>query len=321
MKKNRFYIRHYFFLKFTLNLFLITIRNKPKVILLYDVIPLFSFSLIRPFIFSPYLLWYHNHDVSELDKNKKISIGSMAAQNQSKMFPYLDVFSLPALDRMKYFPMDKLKGRFFYIPNFPSKNFYSSFQNKGFNNLDPIRIIYQGAIGVGHGIENIMEIMDNKIHNKYIQLILKGFISDEYKSIIIKKAIQLKINDRIEFIGISAYQDVPKLTTTCHIGIGIHTKNDTMNKTLGTASNKLYEYAACGLPILYYDNEHFKNHLGKYEWAFATDLTQESLKGCIETIISNYDNFSKKAIEDFNEYLNFENYFSQVKYKLVNAAK
>ena len=43
------------------------------------------------------------------------------------MFKYLDLFSLPAIERKDYFPMNELKGQFFYIPNFPSKEFYSKY--------------------------------------------------------------------------------------------------------------------------------------------------------------------------------------------------
>ena len=94
--------------------------------------------------------------------------------------------------------------------------------------------------------------------------------------------------------------------------MAIHKGQDTMNKTLGTSSNKIYEYAAVGLPVLLYDNEHFKSHLAKRTWAFFSDLTQESMIKNLDDIFENYNHISKSALKDFKEELNFESYFEPI---------
>jgi len=91
-----------------------------------------------------------------------------------------------------------------------------------------------------------------------------------------------------------------------------------MNKTLGTSSNKIYEYAASGLPVLLFDNAHFRNHLGQYKWAFFTDCTYESLIVNLEEIILNYPTLSNQARLDFEDKLNFENFIHPVIVYLQN---
>jgi hypothetical protein len=115
--------------------------------------------------------------------------------------------------------------------------------------------------------------------------------------------------DKISFYGVTPYSEVPKLSSLCHIGIGIHAKNDIMNVTLGTASNKLYEYAAVGLPILYYNKEYFTKYLSKYKWAIATELTPEAILASIEKIVSTYEAMSEAAYSDFISELNYEFFF------------
>jgi hypothetical protein len=111
---------------------------------------------------------------------------------------------------------------------------------------------------------------------------------------------------------------VPKVSATCHIGIAIFDKTDVMNRTLGTASNKIYEYAATGLPILFYDNEHFRRHLSRYNWAFPVDLSAKGLLNAIREIDNNYASLSAQAHADFETNLNFEHHFREVKEYIRN---
>ena len=94
-----------------------------------------------------------------------------------------------------------------------------------------------------------------------------------------------------------------------------------MNKTLGTASNKIYEYAALGLPVILYDNDHFREILGKFEWAFFTDTSTASLKTCLENIIADYPRLSRQASEDFSKQLSFEHYFVSLNKRLDDGGK
>jgi hypothetical protein len=106
---------------------------------------------------------------------------------------------------------------------------------------------------------------------------------------------------------------LPGITNTCQIGLAIYTRTDITNSTLGTASNKIFEYAALGLPVLYYDNEHFRKHLGNYSWAVPTKTSGEALKKSLEYIAGNYEELSRQARQDFLSTLNFEYRFEPVR--------
>lgn len=122
------------------------------------------------------------------------------------------------------------------------------------------------------------------------------------------------VRGKIRFEGLTPYSEVPRLSATCNIGIAIFTKNDVMNLTLGTASNKIYEYAAVGLPVIYNDSEQFTRHLGKYAWALPTSVTTTAIRNNIASIIRGYDGLSAAAHRDFMQEVNFEKGFSAMKY-------
>ena len=94
--------------------------------------------------------------------------------------------------------------------------------------------------------------------------------------------------------------------------------SDNVRKTLGTASNKIYEYAASGLPVILFDNEQFRKYLSGYSWTYFTDGTADSLEACIKEIMNNYDSATISSRNDFEKSLNFENQFGEIKKRLLS---
>jgi hypothetical protein len=267
--------------------------------------------LVRPLL-QKHKVWYHNHDVTEFNGIRKYSISWFAAKQELKAFKYLDIFSLPANERIKYFPMDSFKGQYFFVPNYPAKRFYAPFYKRK-QVGQPVRLIFQGSIGPYHGIEEIIPLLKETIHGYSLELVLKGPCRDEYVKLYTELAEKHQVRNKLFFLGVTPYSEVPVASSSCHIGIGILAKQDIMNTTLGTASNKLYEYAAVGLPVLYYNNENFTRYLAKYSWALPADLTTESIRTVIEKIIKYYKYISEQAHVDFEHELNFENGFAEAK--------
>jgi glycosyltransferase involved in cell wall biosynthesis len=306
-----------FFARFVFDLFRECLKKKPAVILLYDVHALFAYRVIRPLLFFKHIFWYHNHDVSEIHRERKYSIGWFACIAEKKLFASMDIFTLPSAERLSYFPINTLKGKYFVIPNYPSLNFYQLFyQSK--KSMQDVSLIFQGRIAEGHGLEEIIPLLGEEIQGKKIRLVLKGNIPESYKQELLRIALDHNVSDRISFYGFTPYAEVPRVAASCHIGIAIFSKKETMHITLGTASNKIYEYAAVGLPVLYSDEIQFSRYLGKYPWAFGVKLETESIKQQLITILDNYAYYSDCAHKTFVSDLNFENHFKQVTDFLVS---
>jgi len=299
------------FINFSRSFYSLVRKQDPDTILIYDYMPVLSYRLFSCLIRKPRILWYHNHDVADENQLRKYSLSWFAWKSEKWLFPKLNIFSLPAVERKTAFPMNLLKGEFIFLPNFPSVHIYSDLeQNKDIPDKT-IRLLFQGSIGTLHGLEEIIPLLRERINGHDLQLILKGFISKEYAETLHKLAESYSVTDRLIFIGPTGYAGVIQNAKTCDIGIGIHMKQDIMNRTLGTASNKIYEYAALGMPVLIYDNEHFRQTLGKYSWVFFTDASETSLRKCLQDIVGNLGSLSAAARRDFEDF-SYEKYFREV---------
>ncbi|HYC27647.1 MAG TPA: hypothetical protein VEB42_02510, partial [Chitinophagaceae bacterium] len=176
------------FIAFT-NLLRKTIKQHgAHTLLIYDPMPVLSYRFISKMIKKPHVLWYHNHDVAEGSYLRKYSLGWLAWKSEKWIFPKLDIFSLPAVERRVYFSMNKLKGKFFFLPNFPSKKIYDRFRPSG-KPTNLLKILYQGSIGPLHGLEEIIPLLNSNINGRELQLVLKGFINDEYFGLLKKIAM------------------------------------------------------------------------------------------------------------------------------------
>jgi len=293
------------FIRFVM-LLMRTVRSyRPNWILIHEPIALLALWIVRKSYFGKYYLWYHNHDVIE---GHESFLFRLAFKAQNSLFDKLDIFSLPADERKIHFPMNRLNGKYFNLPNYPGVYLYNRYHKPRKIETD-IRVIFQGHIGGGHCLEEVIDLLTDHTFPYNLTLVLKGFKDEAYFKKLMDKAKELKVEDKVIYFGVSGYQSVPAVASTCHIGIGIHTKTDVMNSTLGKASNKIYESAALGLPVLLFDNPHFKDHLGKYEWAIFTDGTPQNLKRVILETVAQYERLSLAARQDFLTELNFEKAF------------
>lgn len=298
------------FFSFVYTLLSVSRNGRADIIVLYDPFPLLAWYLVRPLISAKTLVWYHNHDMPSIQHMRKYSIGWFAGTRERKAMDQIDVFTLPSADRLQFYPLLKQSILYATIPNYPSLKHYTGYSPKDLSG--DIRVIYQGFIGPGHGIEELVQLLPESISGKRLHLVLKGSVTETYKRKVVELAEKLSVTDRVTWVGISAYAAIRDLTDSCHIGIGIHMNTDQVSKTLGTASNKIYEYAACGLPVILYDTNQFKRYLDKYNWTFFTDGTVAGIRSCLDDIIPKLPELAPQARLDFEHGLNFETAFTDV---------
>ena len=301
------------FIRFTKTFRSMVKTHRADTVLIYDTMPVLSWRLISKTVNKPKFLWYHNHDVIEAAYTRKYSLAWWAWKSHRWLFQRLTIFSLPAQERKEQFPMNKLRGGFFFLPNFPSMKIYGTVSRSPLQAGQTVRLLFQGSIGPLHGLEEIIPLLGEAFDGHPVELVLKGFVQPDYLEKLKKLAVEAGQEHKIIYIRPTGYREVIKNAATCHIGIGIHRKQDIMNQTLGTASNKIYEYAASGLLVLLNDNPHFRQTLEKYAWVAFTDSSRSSLKRHIGNMIKSWDSFSADARHDFLGDLSFEHYFKPVR--------
>lgn len=297
------------FIQFIRKLTAVIKKQRPQVCLGYDSIGLYTLHLARKLgAPAPKVYWYHNHDVQEPGAPvRKYSIGWWAQRAEPTAFNKLQVFSLPSAERLQYFPMSEWTGKYFVAPNYPLRSLYERLGVRNRSDEKEIRLIYQGRISPNHGFEEIIPMLNNIVNGKSIHLTLVGIIADDYKEKLTAIAQSHNTMDKLHIMKPVAYYDLPAITAKHQIGLAIHKPANIIYSTGGTASNKIYEYAATGLPVLLFDNEHYRKYLQDKKWTFFTDCTPRSVLSALQAIDDNYTAYSDAAFHDFRNGLNYEN--------------
>jgi glycosyltransferase involved in cell wall biosynthesis len=282
------------------------------IVIIHDYLALLAFSLVRGVAGYQGLTWFNSYDAIDqaAARFRPWSLMDWVVRRHERLFSELDYFSVPAGERMSQYPVDRVRQQSFVIPNYPAIAFYRNFSRpRRLCDEKSMRLIYQGALGRGHGFEDIIKILGSTVAGKPLELVLKGWIDEDYKRELLDLAAKHGVEQRLSFAGFGLYRTVPELASRCTVGLAIFTAQDIMNTTLGTASNKIYEYAAVGLPVILYDTPHFRHHLGERRWAFFTTLSETSLLHALEAVAECYDAAACAACEDFRGELNFERVF------------
>ena len=320
IEKVSFGLKIIHFLKFVMMSHRLIKKNKSKIVLAYDAIPLYVAHLLKATLKKQdSLLWYHNHDVTDLSKANYFSIMSIASRKQDSAIQNIGMFSLPSKERLVYFKNIPKEINPIIIPNYPLKKVYSKHIKKEIKTTSRLKLVYQGSIGKGHGLESIIKILNQPINNKSLELHLVGKIRAPYLQQLNALAKQNGVLDRFEYHGMKPFTQLPAFLSGFDVGIAIHKPYNITYATGGSASNKIYEYAALGMPVLLFDNEHYRSYLGDNNWSFFTDLTHDSLINSLMAIHDSFSVASLAARKDFLEKYNYGNCFQKIKPLLIES--
>lgn len=297
------------FLWYTIKMLILIRKNKYNLIVVFNSPALLSLTIISPFISRNTKLWYHNYDPIDAAELKRFSIGYFSHRAMYRIFPKLTLFTHSEEKRDSFFPLQLLKSPRIILPNYPMLDMHAAANRE----LDAkaVRIVFSGVISPGNGLEDLIKISHENIRNYIIQLILKGFISPEYKKELETLIEETKNQSFVEFIGPGPWKEVPEILRKAHIGIHIFHKDDIISKTMGKGgSGKVFQYIAEGLPVLM--SPGFKNNFLEYDWAVPTSLRHEDLISKITFIVDNYQMLSQAAVTSFKAELSCDRYFNAI---------
>ncbi len=104
-------------------------------------------------------------------------------------------------------------------------------------------IIYQGALNIGRGIEEVMKALEY-LNNVKFHIIGTGDIEKELKEL----AIKLNIANKVRFFGKIPFEELKQQTTKADIGISLE-QNLGLNYYY-SLPNKIFDYIHAEVPIL-----------------------------------------------------------------------
>ena len=302
------------FYLFTKNFIKILKQDKPALVLIYDPIPLLSYRIASFFVNTKTKIWYHNHDLLTKNNVTKYSISWFAMLNEQVYINKVDVFTLPSELRKSYF--SKYDNEISMLPNYPSKKLIEMLKIDEVSKGNNLKIIYQGVIKNEHGLEEIIECLKEYTN---VELSIVGFGSEDYLKKLDGLIQNYNVQDRVKcYPFYDNYEDLLKFTAKHDVGVGLYKPLSEMNKTMGTASNKIFEYIACGLRVLLVEDEFYKELFYAYQCVEFTDINSDSIRNAISNCLKEKSNNKKIANEAFQQEFYFEKKFYPILQSVLN---
>ncbi len=185
-------------------------------------------------------------------------------------------FSYTVCDSLSRIYFEKYGLKMATIRNVP---YYTKTNNKKNNSIK--KIIYQGALNIDRGLEEIIEAMQY-LDNCVLQIVGSGDIENELKKLV----TQTNTEKKVLFSGRIPFEKLKKITSQADIGISFE-QNTNLNYYY-SLPNKIFDYIHAGVPVLASDFPEIKNIINKYKvGTIITDYNPISLSSKIKEIIKN----------------------------------
>ncbi len=281
----------------------------------YDAFAFTAAYLCRRLLHPSVPLIYHNHDLNE-NLLPLSSLMGWVQKGERNWANEAAIVVFPVQERALFFKkIANLKNTPLIVPNFPRKSFFqaysdwNSLMHERFNNP---KILLQGAISVQNSLLDLVQSLT--FTNNAIRLKLIGPIQDKEQYLMADFAAKNNVTNRVEYITPVPYSELRSHTWNASIGVCLYKKVSINHQTMATASNKIYEYAACGLPIIVSDFPNHREHLASESWVhFADPDNPESIASAVQNILSDFENYRKMCLaarNAFEQKFNYESAFS-----------
>lgn len=182
------------------------------------------------------------------------------------------------------------------IYNTPSLNFFNF--RRFDQERDYITISYHGYINTERNLDKVLSV-GSKFNKLKFDIWGDGVLLEELKSKFAKF-------DNITFYGAYKLENLNNIIQSTDIGILPYSLNDHIHNTL---SNKMFDYMACGIPVLTSQAKSMVNFIDKYDIGYYFDFEDE--KNIEETFskLSSLDwaAKAKNGLKAFQSEFNWEN--------------
>lgn len=166
-------------------------------------------------------------------------------------------------------------------------------QNKRFDRI----LLRQGRIGKGHAIEVTIRSMVRWASRKW-GFVLLGWGEPAYQEEILRLAGDLGVAEQLVILPPVGYDHLIAFTPGAHLGSALYEPILFNHAYATTASNKMMEYMACGLPVLLSERPASKSFLERYHCGLAVDVDSlESIAEAVNILLGKPDVAQQMGIE------------------------
>lgn len=228
---------------------------------------------------------YDSHEICAenigISENKLIK--KYITMTEQKLLPKIDKMISVSNAAADYFANKYGIDRPTVITNCPMKNTIPLKEKS----VDAFEALFQGVMTVGRGYEEF--VLSGKYTDDGVRLVLRGYgpIENDLRNII----TQEKLSDKVRFDSPVLVVEVVSAASSSHVGV-VTTKPINTNFEL-SVSNKLFEYAAAGLPVILSDIPEHRYLNDKYNFGIIIDeVTPKKIAEAINELYRNKDKYT-----------------------------
>ena len=149
-----------------------------------------------------------------------------------------------------------------------------------------------------------------------IRMRVIGGFRPEFEASFNELARELRVNERLSVDGWLALDELRARASRASVGLSIYKPVTKSLEYVASASNKLFEYAAMGLPVIVPNRENYRDFLGDAEWVTYADVEQpEAFSRAVTSIFADRERYvamSRAARRAFETEYNYERVFEPV---------
>ncbi|MGD8474001.1 MAG: glycosyltransferase [Anaerolineae bacterium] len=175
------------------------------------------------------------------------------------------------------------------------------------------RVVFrQGVVGPGHGIERTIQSIPRWDSTEW-GFVVMGACDPHYAEHLRSLASSLGVHSQLCILPAVGYDQVHQYTVGASIGHALYEPVHINNVYITTASNKLMEYMAAGLPVLVSDRPGLRAFVREYECGLTVDESSaESIAAGVNALLGDPDlarRLGAAGARAFEEELNYERQF------------
>jgi glycosyltransferase involved in cell wall biosynthesis len=195
---------------------------------------------------------YHEHDAPDETPGAQSSFGRAILRARQVLAARAEMCVVPSGGRADAFRAAHPRARVVTVWNCPTRREIADLKPA----RDParFRVLYHGSIVPARLPATVIEAMSQLPSNA--SLVVAGYETaghHGYVESLRRRASELGIGDRVEFVGtIPKREDLLRQCATCDVGLALmpNHSSDFNERTMAGASNKAFDYMACGLSVV-----------------------------------------------------------------------
>lgn len=176
-------------------------------------------------------------------------------------------------------------------------------------------VLRQGQVGPGHALEATIRSIPFWQSDTWGLAILGGG-DPGFKRVLRQLAAGLRVQSRVAFLPAVPYDEVLQFTVGADLGHGLYEPAHVNNVYIATASNKLMEYMAAGIPLLTSDRIGLRDLVSRYACGVVADESDpQSIAQAVNQLLADPEQAQQMGANGrraFSEVFCYEKQFAPV---------